>query len=122
MPAAAQGRAYALGRAALGAGLVLAPARLGRPWIGEAAGTPGGKAALRGLGVRDLALGLLLLGALGDRAAAPRIARACAISDGVDAAATVLARDAIPATGWGVAAVAGGGAVAGLRLAGALGR
>jgi hypothetical protein len=34
----------------------------------------------------------------------------------------VLARRAIPATGWGVVALAAGGAVAGLRLAGALGR
>jgi hypothetical protein len=118
--ASAQGRAYALGRAALGAGLVLAPERLGRPWLGAAAATPGGQAALRGLGVRDLALGLLLLRALGDRDAAPGIARACALSDGVDAAATVLAREAIPATGWGVVALAAGGAVAGLRLAGAL--
>jgi hypothetical protein len=120
--ASAQGPAYALGRAALGAGLVLAPERLGRPWLGSAAGTPGGQAVLRGLGIRDLALGLLLLRSLGDRDAAPAIARACALSDGVDATATVLARRAIPATGWGVVALAAGGAVAGLRLAGALGR
>jgi hypothetical protein len=119
---AAQARAYALGRAALGAGLVLAPERLGRPWLGAAAGTPGGRAALRGLGGRDLALGLLLLGAVGDRAAAPVLARACAASDAVDAAATVLARDAIPATGRGVVALAAGGAATGARLAGALGR
>ena len=66
-------RVLGAGRVVLGAGLVVAPAALGRPWIGAAADTPGGQVALRGLGVRDVLLGsiALHLAAHGPRAAGP---------------------------------------------------
>lgn len=43
-------------RIAYGAGLLAAPARVARSWIGSDAGSAGGSVAIRGLGGRDLAL------------------------------------------------------------------
>ena len=89
-------RVLGAGRAVLGAGLLVAPAALGRPWIGAAADTPGAQVALRGLGVRDLVLGgiALHLAPHGRRAAAPPTR--CALSDAVDFGATLAARRALP--------------------------
>ncbi|HSD80028.1 MAG TPA: hypothetical protein VLB47_05185 [Solirubrobacteraceae bacterium] len=114
-------RGIALGRVALGAGLLLAPARLGRPWIGAVADRPAAQVALRGLGARDVLLGGIALHLAGRGPAGARAVMACAAADAADAAATLAARRSLPPLGAAaVVALAGGGAVAGLAAGRAL--
>lgn len=113
-------RLLGAGRVAIGAALIVAPELATRQWLGEAASKKGTQAAVRALGVRDVLLGFLVLHTI-DTQAGPRMVRACALADTVDAVATFLARDELPAAGaWGTIALAGGGALGGLRTAGAL--
>ncbi len=112
-------RILALGRVGIGAALVAAP-QLGRGWVGSAADSGGGQAALRALGIRDLLLGALTLHTLSHPQAAPRWIAACAVADVVDCAATLAARESLPSKGVPVAVLAGGSAVAGLAVAAAL--
>jgi hypothetical protein len=87
---------HARSRMALGASLVVAPRLAGPMWIGGDADRPAVKVLARGLGVRDLALGLGIAVAL-DRGKPVRgWLEGAALSDGVDLAATLLARDSIP--------------------------
>jgi hypothetical protein len=116
MDALTVARGYALGRVALGAGLMAAPAALGRPWIGPAADDPGGQVALRGLGVRDLVLGAISLHVATNPQAGPRWMAMCAAADAVDLGATLAVRRRLPATALGVAAIAAAGAVTGAGL------
>jgi hypothetical protein len=109
-------RVLGAGRVVLGAGLLVAPARLGRPWIGAVADTPGAQVALRGLGVRDLVLGGIALHLAPHGAQGGRAAHACVVSDAVDLGATLAARRALPPSSAGVLALAGGAAVAGALL------
>lgn len=83
---------YASLRIAYAVGLLVAPGRVARPWLGGAAGEAGGSIAVRGLGVRDLVLsaGALTAAATADGSARPWLA-ACAASDAVDLAATLIA-------------------------------
>jgi hypothetical protein len=114
-------RQYAAGRVALGAGLLLAPGLVGRPWLGAAAGEPAGRVALRALGVRDLIIGAIAVHTVDHPEVAPRWQRACAVADGVDLAATLAARPGLPPVGSAlVAAMAAAGTAAGLLLAEAL--
>jgi hypothetical protein len=116
-------RQYAAGRVALGAGLLLAPGVIGRPWLGAAALEPGGRVALRALGVRDLIIGAIAVHTVDHPEVAPRWQRACALADGVDLAATLAARPSLPPVGSAlVAAMAAAGTAAGLLLAEALRR
>jgi hypothetical protein len=115
-------RALAAGRMALGAGLVVAPVALGKPWLGDVARAPGGKVALRALGVRDVVLGGIALRAVDRSAAASRVLQTSAVADLVDLGATVAARRALPPTAAGVAGLAGGGAASGILLARRLAR
>ena len=82
---------YAALRIGYAAALLAVPDRTARPWLGEVAAEPGTTIAVRGLGARDL---VLSGGALA-RAASGRSARgwlaACAVSDAVDLAATLVA-------------------------------
>ena len=57
-------RINAVGRAVLGAGLLLAPKLAARGWIGDDAALPGTQVVTRALGIRDVALGAGLLWAL----------------------------------------------------------
>ena len=109
-------RVLGAGRVVLGAGLVVAPAALGRPWIGAAADAPGAQVALRGLGMRDLVLGGIALHLAPHGAQGGRAAHACALADAADFAATLAARRALPPTAAGVLALAGGAAAAGALL------
>ena len=47
----------AIGRIAIGAGLLALPRATGGAWLGEPAEEPGGQLAVASLGARDLALG-----------------------------------------------------------------
>ena len=112
-------RISAAGRVAIGAALLVVPQLVTRGWTGEVGATPGGKLLGRTLGIRDLALGLGVIGALdrGDPAARDWI-RASALSDTADAVATVLAYPHLPRRSrFGVLAIAAGAAVAGFVAA-----
>ena len=110
---------YASLRIAYALGLLAAPGRTARPWLGAAATAPGGTVALRGLGGRDL---LLAAGAVAVTAsggsARPWLA-ACAASDAVDLAATLIADgNGLPSRSkLGTAVAAGGFGIAGAALA-----
>src|SRR3954464_8818064 len=114
MDARTVARIYAVGRAGLGAALLVAPSRLGRPWIGAVADEPGGQVALRGLGIRDVLLGGIALHVADRPGGGARTLRAGAIADAVDAGATLAARRHLPRGALAVAALGAGGAAAGL--------
>ena len=112
-------RITAAGRVAIGTALLVAPRAVTRGWIGEAGGEPGAKLLARGLGGRDLVLGLGVINAL-DRGdpRAPDWVRASALADVADAAATVLAFRHLPKRArFGVLLLAGGAAAAGFVAA-----
>ena len=110
----------AAGRVGAGSALVLAPAAVGRRWMGAAAETPGGTVAVRALGIRDLALGALtvasLSGRLGSPATAATLVAAGAACDLVDGAASLGARRALPPAGTAVGVFALAAAAAGAAL------
>lgn len=88
--------ANARGRMAIGAMLALAPRLAGPMWIGGDADRRATRVLARGLGGRDVALGLGIAIAL-DRGAPVRgWLEGAALADGVDFVATLLAGDSIP--------------------------
>ena len=112
-------RITAAGRVAIGTALLLAPRSVTGRWIGEASRPPGAKLLARGLGGRDLILGLGVINALdrGDPRARDWV-RASALADVADAGATVLAFRHLPKRArFGVLLLAGGAAVAGFVAA-----
>ena len=116
LSASTQARGYALSRIAAGAGLLAAPALVGRLWVGSVADEPGGQAVLQALGVRDLLMGVVMLHTA-DAELGPSWARTCALADAVDGAATFVARRSLPATSWAATALATAGAATGLVVA-----
>jgi len=54
---------YGIGRLAFGGGAVLAPSAMGRGLAGPGGATPDAQAFLRGIGAREIGIGLGLLGA-----------------------------------------------------------
>jgi hypothetical protein len=112
-------RITAAGRVAIGTALLLAPGAVARGWVGETGGQPGSRLLARGLGGRDLVLGLGVIGALdrGDPRAKDWV-RASALADVTDAVATALAFRHLPKRSrFGVLLLAGGAAVAGFVAA-----
>lgn len=104
----------ALGRCGLGVAMFLAPGRMGRGWFGEAADHPATQLAVRGLAVRDLALGIGAAQALVREGDTTRWTHAGMLADTGDAAATLLARRHLStASVVGVVALAGGATAAG---------
>jgi hypothetical protein len=107
-------RMLACGRIAIGAALVLAPARASSGWIGADAERPATQVPLVSLGARDLVLGVG--GAWADDKR-PWLLGA-ALSDLTDLAVTLRNRDALPLLGViGVGALAAGAAAAGFWAA-----
>jgi hypothetical protein len=79
-----------------GAGLIVAPARLSRSWLGPAGATPPAQVLLRGVGAREIAVhGAGLAAALRGAPLRPWLAASVA-GDLADIAATTVARDALP--------------------------
>jgi hypothetical protein len=114
-------RALAIGRVALGAGLLLAPGVVARGWLGELAGRPAVQSVLRGFGVRDMVIGMIAMHTLENPQVGPRWQRTCAACDAVDAVAALAAARDLPLRGTlGVAVLGGGAAAAGLWFAGQL--
>jgi hypothetical protein len=84
-------------RIAYGAGLVAAPARLGRPWLGDAVEGAPVQVPLRGLGVREVALHAgAVAAALRDEPLRPWLGLSLA-GDVTDIAWTFLGRREVPA-------------------------
>jgi hypothetical protein len=98
-----------LGRLVFGVAFIAEPKLMERAWIGKQARLPGAQLLARGVGARDLALGLGGLQALmrNDGSARPWLA-AAGICDVVDFGATWTAGRAIPRQARsGVLAIAG---------------
>jgi len=112
-------RLIAVGRAALGGALLVAPEEVARGWVGEElAARPGMQAIVRSLGVRDLVIGLIALHTAGNPDVGPRWQRTCAAVDLVDAGATFAAASDLPRRGVaGTVALATGSAIAELLIA-----
>ena len=112
-------RITAAGRVAIGAALLVAPQAVTRAWTGPTGALPGAKLLGRGLGVRDLMLGVGVINALdrGDPRAQDWV-RASAVADVGDAVATALAFRHLPKRSrYGVLLLAAGAAVAGFVAA-----
>ena len=111
-------RQLAFGRIGAGVGLLVVPGLVGGVWLGrDTASRPGVRVILRALGVRDLVLGLGLKTALDRDAPTRGWLEGGLAADGVDAAATLLAGDDLPASGrLLVGALATGGVVLGAWL------
>jgi hypothetical protein len=108
--------ALALNRCAFGLGYLLAPARMGRGWVDQAAERPATQVMIRGLGARDLSLGIGALWSIAnDEASVRPWFAAHALSDAADLVATVAASKDLPPR-----RVAFAGAMAGVSTAIAL--
>ncbi|HEY8583617.1 MAG TPA: hypothetical protein VIL49_11740 [Capillimicrobium sp.] len=106
-------RLIGAGRVAVGLGLIVAPRAVARPWIGDDADRPGTSVMIRGLGVRDLVLGLLAIHTVDHEQVAPRLQRVMVACDSVDLLATLAVRDSLPPGAAAGTAVVAGGAIAG---------
>jgi len=108
----------ARGRMAIGAALVLAPRLAGPMWIGRDADSRAVKVLARGLGARDVGIGLGTAVAL-DRGAPVRgWLEGGALADAVDLVSTLLAGNSIPPSKRrSVALVAGASMIACAALA-----
>jgi hypothetical protein len=101
---------YALGRLALGCGLVASPSRAAAPWLGDVAYESGTRPVVLGFAARDVGLALGTLAALHSGRGARGWLRAGLLSDAADLVGTWMERDALPRlAGPGVAAMATGG-------------
>jgi hypothetical protein len=112
-------RTIAAGRAAIGAAMVVAPGRLAEAWVGSS--SEPARILSRGLGARDVGLGIGTLVVLARGGDARAWVAAATLADATDALSSVAAGDRIPAAGrWGVTALAGGAALTGAWLLRAL--
>ena len=99
MNAAVTARLVAAGRIGFGVALIVAPGRVTSPWLGRDASRAGARVLSRGLGSRDLALGVGALVVSEDQL---RLWMAAGIvADTADLAATLAAGDALPLAGRG---------------------
>lgn len=80
------------GRIAIGVASLVAPGVVGRAMMGPDGDSRGTRLLLRGVGARDLALGIGVLAALDRDAPARDWLRASAVADGLDLVGSVLAR------------------------------
>ncbi len=105
-------RLLAGGRVAIGLALFLAPATAGRAWLGDVVDDAGAKIAIRGLGARDLTIGVATLVALEDDGPPLRWLEAGIVADLADATAVLLARRERPASVVAATLALAGGAAA----------
>lgn len=103
---------HAATRIVVGGALVVAPEAASAGWIGKHANRKPVTVLARALGVRDAALGMGLLRALGRPEEARPWLAACAAADMVDLGATLAVRDELPTPGAvAISAVAGASAL-----------
>lgn len=113
-------RLLACGRVGIGLGLFAAPRTAARLWLGEDVG-PRAAVLARGLGVRDLAIGVGQLVTLDEMDDPAPWLDAGIAADAADATAALLARrDLPPSAMMATVAVAAGAALTGLALKRAL--
>ena len=114
-------RVLGIGRLAIGAAMMAAPAASMRGWIGADADRVGTQTAVRAFGAREVLLGFLAAHVASRPGVGKRTVAAIALCDAFDFAVTVAARRHLPASGVaGVGALAGGSAVTGLVVAAGL--
>ena len=101
-------RLLAISRVAVGIGLIASPRLVTSLWLGRPSYLPPGKVLARALGIRDLAIGVGLLAALGGRGPTRPWLVAGAVADATDVVATLVERDSLPGTALPVVASAGG--------------
>ena len=89
-------------RVAIGSALFIAPRTAATPWVGESAASGGGQMALRGLGARDVALGMGALMTRDDPGANRAWIEAGVAADLADATAAALAAKDRPASAVGL--------------------
>ena len=104
-------RLQALGRLAIGGGLVVAPSVVAGGWVGGVADKRDGQALAIGLGGRDVAIALGTLRALRAGHGAGPWLRAGIVADAADLAGTLRARDQLPPLAVPVVAAIAGGSV-----------
>lgn len=83
-------------RIVLGAATFLAPTRIARGWTGDVADEPVARLALRGLGARDVAIGVGILSSMARGAPVRGWLEASAMADAADAFATVVTWRELP--------------------------
>lgn len=106
-------KAIAAGRVLLGTSLVLFPRLAAGSWIGRDGRREAVTVLARALGARDAFMGLMTLHTVDRPEVGVRWARACAVIDAIDGAATVAARGSLPApAALGVGLIAFGSAAA----------
>ena len=110
-------------RVAYGAGLIAAPGRLARNWLGPAADEPPAQVPLRGLGAREIVVhGAAIAAATRDLPLRPFLV-ASAVGDVADIVATAAGRRGLPdGAAPKTLAVAGGSALLTVALAAAVER
>jgi hypothetical protein len=110
-------------RVAYGVGLIAAPERLARRWLGPPAGAPPTQVPLRGMGAREIVVhGAAIAAVLRDLPVRPFLA-ASAAGDVADILATVAGRRGLPdGSATATLAVAGGSALLTAGLAAAVDR
>jgi hypothetical protein len=111
MDARTLAREHALGRAVVGASLTLAPGLAGKGWLGRDSHRPATQVAIRALGARDLAIALGTAYSTGQGYGARPWLWAGILADATDLAATVKARDHLPALAVAVVGLVAGGSV-----------
>jgi hypothetical protein len=110
-------------RVAYGAGLIAAPGRVARNWLGKSAGDPPAQVPLRGLGAREIVVhGAAIAAAARGLPLRPFLA-ASAAGDVADILATAVGRKGLPdGAAPKTLAVAGGSALLTAALAAAVER
>jgi hypothetical protein len=117
MDARTLARTLAYGRIALGASLVVAPARAARGWVGDDGARPGARVLAVALGARDVAIGAGTVRAIARGSGEHEWLVGSAFCDAADFVATFSRRDALPKAGaLGVSALAGSATLLGLWL------
>ena len=108
-------------RACFGAIALVAPGLATRVWTGPGSDTFGARVLARGLGARDLAIGMGTLVALEDDEAVSKWLQASAIADVGDVLGLLTSFGQLPRwRRWATLATAGGAAYVGFRLSGEL--
>ncbi len=115
---------FAAGRLVFGVGLAAAPGKVAGGWLGSDADRPAARVAIRGLGVRDVALSAGALSVRDDDARLANWVAAAVVCDLADIGITLATpADALPANArWGTVALAGVSALVGAVLYRALDR
>lgn len=109
---------FGVARIAYAAAMIVAPRAAGKPWLGDAMDSAGGRVAARTMVARDAILSAGAAGAaLREGAARPWLV-ALALSDAADIAATLADADGLPdKAAIGTVALAGTAALSGAALA-----